>query len=324
MGQLLKIQDYVSRYEVDIIRYTNQFVRLKKQQWQTFRENWENRLAAGQMQEVQEEEAAPDEDSRQLFSRIKHWLRKKNEVEMEELAEPVAPFQPGILQFSPQLVFFPETEDQLKKLFLDQLFRFQLKWASSTLLEDSPIPAALYFDADLKYFLQRFPDTFLLLYKPVFVFKKAILEMETILISPLAVWCLTFLEEEKDAVFFGSKSHFWEKRAGKNAKKILNPVIALDRTEKIVRGILKQHGVTIPIEKGLICRNGYITWPDAPQGLHILDKRPHMEWFRHQRNLRSPLKYMQLKAAQALLNECLAKSVARKRRELEDHSRDGE
>lgn len=303
MGQLLKMQDFVSRYETDLIRYTNQFIRLKKQQWEKFRENWENGPE-------EEEEAPAPEESRQVLSRMKQWLKRKDTAEIEEQAAPVSPAPPGELDFAPQLAFLPETEDQLKKLFLDQLFRFQLKWASSTLLQQSEIPAALYFDPDLKYFLQRFPDTFLLMYRPVLSFKKAVLEMEHLLISPMAVWCIAFVEKEKDAVFFGSNGRFWKKRTARNEEKILNPAIALARTEKIVRSILKRHDITFPVERALICRNGFIQWPDAPDGLHILDKRPHAEWFRHQRNLRSPFKYMQLKAAQVLLNECLATNTS--------------
>ena len=33
MAQLIKLQDYVSRYEQDIYRYPSQFIKLKKQQW---------------------------------------------------------------------------------------------------------------------------------------------------------------------------------------------------------------------------------------------------------------------------------------------------
>lgn len=166
MGQLLKMQDFVSRYETDLIRYTNQFIRLKKQQWEKFRENWENGPE-------EEEEAPAQEESRQVLSRMKHWLKRKDTAEIEEPDAPVFHAPPGELDFAPQLAFLPETEDQLKKLFLDQLFRFQLKWASSTLLQQSEIPAVLYFDPDLKYFLQRFPDTFLLMYRPVFFIQKS-------------------------------------------------------------------------------------------------------------------------------------------------------
>ena len=42
MGQLIKLQDYVSRYEQNIFHYPSRFVLLKKQQWEKLRNLWEN------------------------------------------------------------------------------------------------------------------------------------------------------------------------------------------------------------------------------------------------------------------------------------------
>ena len=44
MAQLVKLQDYVSRYQVDLKRYPTQFVRLKKQQWDRTKEEWKEVL----------------------------------------------------------------------------------------------------------------------------------------------------------------------------------------------------------------------------------------------------------------------------------------
>ncbi|NLY79377.1 MAG: NERD domain-containing protein, partial [Lysinibacillus sp.] len=33
MAQLVKLQDYISRYEIDLTRYPTQYVRLKRTQW---------------------------------------------------------------------------------------------------------------------------------------------------------------------------------------------------------------------------------------------------------------------------------------------------
>ncbi|NWN95777.1 MAG: NERD domain-containing protein, partial [Bacillus sp. (in: Bacteria)] len=93
MGQLLKMQDFVSRYETDLIRYTNQFIRLKKQQWEKFRENWENGPE-------EEEEAPAQEESSQVLSRMKHWLKRKDTAEIEEPDAPVYDGPPGELDFA--------------------------------------------------------------------------------------------------------------------------------------------------------------------------------------------------------------------------------
>lgn len=38
MAQIIKIEDYISRYEIDVTRYTNQFIRFKKRQWEQLKE----------------------------------------------------------------------------------------------------------------------------------------------------------------------------------------------------------------------------------------------------------------------------------------------
>ena len=42
MGQLIKLQDYTSRYEQNIYHYPARFVTLKNQQWEKVQRNWEN------------------------------------------------------------------------------------------------------------------------------------------------------------------------------------------------------------------------------------------------------------------------------------------
>ncbi|WP_054753276.1 hypothetical protein [Piscibacillus salipiscarius] len=41
MGQLVKLQDYISRYETDIYKYPGQFIRLKKDQYERLVARWE-------------------------------------------------------------------------------------------------------------------------------------------------------------------------------------------------------------------------------------------------------------------------------------------
>ncbi|WHF44119.1 hypothetical protein QKW34_16450 [Bacillus licheniformis] len=46
MAQIIKIQDCISRYEQDPYHYINQFIRLKKQRWQSIKEMSEKRKKA--------------------------------------------------------------------------------------------------------------------------------------------------------------------------------------------------------------------------------------------------------------------------------------
>ncbi|MGE8206275.1 NERD domain-containing protein [Heyndrickxia sp. NPDC080065] len=309
MGQLIKLQDYISRYEMDPYRYPAQYVRMKKQQWDKLKDQWENRSDDYQNHSPQlyinEEENKIK--SKNVFRRL---FGKVSSVQEESVIEEPKKNE-SLFHFSPQLAYYPDTIDELKQLFLDQLFSFQMKWASSTIHEKSYPDQSYFRNERLKYFLQRFPDTFLFLYEPIFILKKAPIEMEVILITPTEVWCLAFLEEEKEAVFLGSNSRFWIKRANNKESKVLNPLLSLNRMSKIISQLLTYYSLEIPLKKAIICRNGYIDYPTAPTDVFLLEKRNYPEWFEQQRSLQSPLKHVQLKTAKVLLDYCQTKSARR-------------
>lgn len=159
MAQLIKMEDYISRYEIDLNRYANQFIRLKKQQWEEIKKRFES------------------------------------------------------------IQFAHSTLDSEKQLFLDRIFNSQLVWASSTIREISPMDEAFEKDSLLKYFLQRFPDTYFVMYYPVFLIKKASVQGEIIIIRPTDVVCLTALEYKENNVLIGTKQKFWLKRDDQGEKK---------------------------------------------------------------------------------------------------------
>ncbi|MBP2241462.1 hypothetical protein J2Z40_002025 [Cytobacillus eiseniae] len=327
MGQLIKIQDYVSRYEQNIYLYPSRYVRLKKQQWGKLKNAWENNDASlfTGPQEVAKDWL--EEEKKPLVNKIKgFWKLGKKDKEEEEELEPLELHkqmneetnEEDVLRFEANFTYRPDTVEELKHQFLDQLFRFQMKWASSTLTEKSFVEKAFYYDEKLTFFLKRFPDTFLVLYSPIFLLKKAPVEVETIIITPTGIWCVSILEEENDAVFIGSKERFWVKRVKGVEKKGLNPVLALNRTGKIVQQIFRMNEIDLPIHKVVLCRNGYIDYPSPPYDIELIEKRNYDEWFNGMRNLRSPLKHIQLKAAQALLQYCQTSSIRRLEWENDD------
>lgn len=316
MGQLIKLQDYVSRYEMDLFRYPSQYVRLKKQQWDKLEETWVSgpyhleEAPMGVTENLAEKKSETFKRLKNLFNKDRH-----NQEDLFLKEE-----KPDEFQFSPIFSFKPDTKEDLKQLFLDQLLKFQMKWASSTIYEKSFVDQKYFRDERLKYFLQRFPDTFLFLYEPIFLLKKAPLEMDVIVISPTEVWCLTFLEEENEAVYLGSNDRFWLKRANKIEKKILNPLISLNRMGNIVKQLFGNYQIELPVKKGIICRNGYIDYPTSPFDVSLLEKREYPKWFERQRSQHSPLKHGQLKAAKILLDYC--QTSCAKRQEWEDKESD--
>ena len=324
MGQLIKLQDYISRYEQDIFTYPSRFVRLKKQQWDRVKADWESEDG--------------DESNLFLYQPVMNWGETEEEKETSnlmkkfigllnpryqkhtELEQQGALFPPKLeepMEFSASFQNKPDHAEDLKRQFLDQLYRFQLKWASSTLAEMSSFHSKYYFDEHLKFFLQRFPDTFLVLYKPIFLLKNAPVEAEIILLTPTDVWCITFLEQEDSAVFIGSSERFWLKRSKMEEKKVLNPLLALNRTGRIVRNIFKMYEIELPIHKLIISRNGYIDYPSAPLDTEFLEARNFKQWSASMRTQKSPLKHAQLKGAKVLLQYCLTQSI--RRPEWENH-----
>lgn len=331
MGQLIKLQDYVSRYEQNIYLYPSRYVRLKKQQWVKLKEAWENddEIHFSQHFQTQQENFDWLEEEKQPFmDKLKGLLKrgkKENEddgfIDNEEASsDEEGSNEEEVLDFEPSFSYRPEQEEELKQQFLDQIFRFQMKWASATLTEKSFIDKSFYYDEKLKYFLQRFPDTFLVLYAPLFLLKKAPVEVDTIILTPTGAWCISFLEEDDLAVFIGSKERFWVKRSKGVEKKVLNPILSLNRTGKIVQQVFNMHNIDLPIHKAVLCRNGYVDYPAQPFDIKLIEKRNHDEWFASMRNLRTPLKHMQLKGAQALLQYCQTTSIRRLEWELPDEN----
>lgn len=316
MGQLIKLQDYVSRYEQDIFVYPSRFVRLKKQQWEKWHKAWESNELYRFDPEPQLSNISsgwPDEEKEPFMGKLKSLLKRGKKEEEDYSAEEYSKEEKIEDEFAFEASFtaHPDTLENLKHHFLDQLYRFQMKWATSTLTEKSFPDKRYYYDEKLKYFLQRFPDTYLTMYNPVFLLKQAPVETESILISPTDAWCISFLEEEDLAVFAGSKDRFWTKKGSAGEKKFLNPLLALNRTEKIVGKIFELHDIDLPIHKAVLCRNGYIDYPTAPFDVQLIEKRGYEKWFQTMRNQRFPLKHVQLKGAQALLQYCQTTSIKR-------------
>lgn len=313
MAQLIKLYDYISRYEQDAYRYPSQFIRLKRQQWDKVSQAWENNEFHSVMKVSQEQHSLHEETSEKqsLIKRFKDKFSKE-EVEVPIIKPLVseAILQDEELQF--QFTTIPNTVDDLKQLFMDYIFRFQVRWASSTLREKSAVDKAVYRDRILSYFIQRLPDHYLVLYRPVFRLKNAPVELDLTIIGTTEIYCITLVELLDETIFTGTKEKFWNARKGEDEKKLLSPLISLNRTGTVIQKLLKDAQVDIPVKKLVISRNGYIDYPFVPYDIKILDKRTYEEWFQYLRHSSAPLKHIQLKAAQVLLSHCLTNSYYRK------------
>ncbi|WP_397539656.1 NERD domain-containing protein [Rummeliibacillus pycnus] len=333
MAQLVKLQDYVSRYQKDLKRYPTQFVRLKKIQWARMKEDWESGEKITNW-EHEDEIEVEEKPHKSFLKRIMPFTRKKKlapweeedtdsdykedffnqineELEDQDSDEEILQEESNTFTFQPTILYQPQTIEELKRMYIDQLFQFQLKWASSTLREKSYVNPKYYRDSLLRAFTQRLPDSYLLFYYPIFQVKKAPVEMGIIILTPTDCICIQVLEEEVQAVFVGDGSRFWKKKVGKIDKKVLSPLIGLNRMESIVKQIFKQNEIDLPVRKVVLSRNGYIDYPGSSYDVEFIDKRKYSDWFAHLKKNPSPMKHMQFKAAQFLLNSVQTTSYHR-------------
>lgn len=313
MAQLVKMLDYISRYEKDLSRYPTQYIRLKKYQWERMKTQWENGadLTEWQQEDVEKEEEA---EEGKWFSPLFRLFSQRKIVSDEEVPETIddeKDEEENNFGFSPNIIYNPTNIEQLRRLYLDQLFHFQIKWASSTLMDKSRVDPRFMRDTLLRSFAQRLPDSYLLFYYPILKLKKAPVELDIIMVTPVECMCITVLEAEDVSAFIGSGDRFWVKKSGENETKLLNPLISLNRMEKIVTSIFSGQEIDFPVKKYLISRNGYIDYPGVPFDVTIIDRRSYENWFSTLQKLPVPLKSTQFKAAQAILDIGQSTSISR-------------
>lgn len=311
MAQLIKLQDYISRYEIDLARYPTQFIRLKQNQWERIKYQWQTGEKIERWEHIEEE--VQEEKKKSLFQKLFPFKKDVPEDEQEDIEKVTISNEWAVegnshqeedttLNFEPNLVYTPKTLEELKKMFIDQFFHFQMKWASSTLREKSYVDPKFMRDTLLRSMLQTLPDNYLVFYYPILRVKKAPIELDIIIMTPTECLCITVLEQESQAVYIANSERFWLKKDGKNEKKVLSPLIQLNRMEKVVEQIFHQNNIELPIRKVLLTRNGYIDYPGTMYGISFVDKRKYPEWVEQLKHSVSPMKHMQIRGAQAILN----------------------
>jgi len=321
MAQLVKLQDYISRYQIDLARYPTQFVRLKNSQWERVKRQWELGEEISEWQHDNDSENDSFEE-KERFSLLKKWFagRQKadsRDVEQVEITnelvsdEDSIPEEETTLTFEPKIVYAPQSIHELKRMFIDQFFHFQMKWASSTLREKSYVDPRFMRDSLLRDLLQKLPDNYLLFYYPILQIRKAPIELDVVLMSPTECICITVLDTENQAVYVGGSERFWIKKVGTKDSKVLNPLINLNRMESVLTQLFKQDNIDMPIRKVVLTRNGYFDYPGSSFGIQFIDRRNYGEWMEQLKKVSSPMKHMQIRAAQTILNNVQTTSFNR-------------
>lgn len=302
MAQLIKLCDYISRYEADIFHYPGRFIRLKNENWKKMNEAWE-------LQKQQNDSRFSGEEQKgSSFSKWKSLFQKREEESFEE-------------ENTAESNSMPQTKEGLKQYFLDNLLPFQLKWASTTVSKISFLDRYYYEDFTLKYFLQRIPDTHLIMYLPVFQLKNSPMEGDIIMISPIGIEIIRLIEMDSDYVIKAGDDRTWYKEKDAIQSRLLSPLVSLKRTEKVVRSILNKYEIDFPIKKVILSRTNTIDFDLEPFRTRYIDKANHENWLLEKRNSATPLKHNQLKVADSLLKYCYTN--AKKRPEWEEPMHEG-
>ncbi|SEO83811.1 Nuclease-related domain-containing protein [Amphibacillus marinus] len=301
MGQLIKLENYVSRYEQDMFHYPAQYVRLKRTNWDKLKYDWENKQAPI-MIETEESLAANE-------VKAKRWTRFFNRSSTEE--------EDGTVDINNHNL--PQTEVQLKQFFLDSLLQFQLKWASTTMREMSFIDQQYQHNLVLKYFLQRFPDTYLFMYNPVFKLKKASIDTDIIMITPVEIYVIKLLELPSSQVIIAGDERTWFTEDQNVRSKLLSPLLSLKRTYKVIQSVLNHAELDIPVHRVVLSRTNQIDFNIEPYQTQFIDRDRHEAWLTKQRQFISPLKHKQLKVAEALVACSDTLSVSRPEWERQDN-----
>lgn len=288
MAQLIKLKDYISRYEWNAYRYPSQYIRLKQENWEKLFELWLER-------DNVMEERPTDSGKTSGFAKFRPFMKQNDEPE-------------DVVTTADLL---PTTETGLRQYFLNKLLPFQIRWATSTVTDVSFTDQDYRNDETLKYFLQRFPDIYMLMYYPIFNIKHAPVDGEIILINPFGIDIIHLLEFDEETVIMAGDDRTWNIETKNREETIISPLIALKRTDHIIKRILYTEQVEFPVNKIVLSRTNHIVFSSEPYQTKIIGKFQHDQWFKNKRELKSSLKGDQLKAIEALLKYCLTTSIKR-------------
>ncbi len=308
MAQIIKIQDCISRYEQDPYHYINQFIRLKKQRWQSIKEIAEKKKGS-----LHYDKGAADDETVGKRKKTFTLKRKKEASDINKGKEADEWFNGLDGETDESLIArIPAAGEELVSFFKEYVYEFQLKWASSTISDISRLSREIKSDKILHILAQQLPDSYFIMYRPVLQVNQAAVELSVLILTPLEICCISFLEGERDSAFIGSKDRFWkEKTVRGKERSLLNPAVELLRTGTVLSGLLKGSGIELPVRKVIVSRTSYIDYPELPYGIDICDKRHWKEWLEKQQKNFAPIKSQQLKTAKILLSHGVSDSMRR-------------
>ncbi|MCR6095467.1 NERD domain-containing protein [Salipaludibacillus agaradhaerens] len=307
MAQLVKLSDYVSRYEIDIYRYPSRYVRLKRERWERVRQDWETRKKGFQDLPLWHSYEDNSESFIQKSLRKLPW--KKSEIQEE-------------VELPTRTEITHHSLEKLKQSFREELFQFQLNWASSTISEKSHVKRSYYYDKFLYYLLQNLPDTFFVFYEPVFFMKKAPVDLDVIILTPTELWLIKPLSGNDHTIYQTETDRFWKKSENGVEERLLNPFVTLKRMKTVVETILTENHITLPVKMAVVAKDSFIDVPPVSKRVNLVDKRQIENFKKLLLKNQTPIKHQQLKVAETLLAHSLTISENRLQEEIDEEQRE--
>jgi hypothetical protein len=299
VAHLIKLEDCVSRYQYDMYRYPGQFSRLKRDRWESLKREWE---ASYSMKTPTVDEYTEEQQPKSVklaFDKFKKWYKREQKQSSIENSEE-RPYQ-----------FKYMTLPEVKSSFLLELYEFQLNWASSTLRETSKLKKQFFYDETLRWLLQSFPDNFFVLYYPIVTYPKATVQFDILLIGPTDIWCIVNLNAKDNTIYQSFSERYWIEQDLEKEKKVVNPLLSLNRMSTMMKRILADTDLDMTVRKAVMTKKGYIDVDPQWSGAFFLDQRNIDEWNEKMKNTSSPIKSVQLKFSQHLLDVCQTLSEIR-------------
>ncbi|WP_082233552.1 hypothetical protein [Halobacillus massiliensis] len=204
-----------------------------------------------------------------------------------------------------------ESEGELKQHFLNELLSFQLKWASSTLQATSFYDPCVEGNEHLKLLLQRIPDHYLVLFKPVAILNDVPLQVEILILGPHEIELITFIDEKKHTIVYPTKENYWKIDTVGQRRSMVSPLVMLKRTETYLRSVLNSYNLNYSYKKIVLGPNHRIQKGYHPYSTDYIDVNTFEEWLHSKRKLSLPLKHQQLKVAEKLLYHTKTNAVNR-------------
>lgn len=316
MAQLVKLHDYISRYETDIYRYPSRFVRLKKERWNRFFSDWAMKrehyeLDKSLLQLQNEPSIVEERNENIILNKFKQWLpKRKNKSFDKDNSDWFLNIGDDFYQQISNNRSI-ENKEQLKDIFKEEIFQFQISWASSSITEKSVVKKKYYYDPLLSFMLKELPDSYFIFYEPVIYLKKAPVDFDTIILTPSEMWLISNLFGSQDTIYQSFSENYWKKLHKGSEEKILHPSVMIRRMRSVIEHILLENELSFPIRTAIVAKDSYIDIPQANQQIKLIDRRNFPHW--HERLVRNvaPIKHQQLKIADALFKQSLTVSIPR-------------